>query len=345
MKRPALYILGILAIAVLSLVTDRVFRESDPPTILSDMRTQLREAEELLTHASPDSLARAADIYREVLKDNPEVAEALFGLARADLAAGRKWAGYWSLQRLLRVQENHAQALHLLGVGAAIEGRPREAIRYLEPLRETGPLDREQGVALAEALVETGRDADAETVYGDLLAEHPDDLELLRARGEIRSRLGRTRGAAEDLEPVVRADRNDLPIRLEFASLLLDLGRDDAAVPIVDDLAERRRGELSTPADSAALSVLQARLLEGGGAARASANQLENAVSIDPWNVPALELLAEARYELGNLEGAKEAGERFRQAKGARRGPGPTRKAAQQAVGAARFRSRPPGPR
>ena len=137
---------------------------------------------------------------------------------------------------------------------------------------------------LAALRVQQGRPADAEKLVAEVLAVNPRDSEALAIRGNLLLAKGDTSGAISDLRAVLRdqpaavgvarvlarayerngeqelaletlravAESNpkDAPLAMEFAGLLLDLGKAPDALPIAERIAK------DLPADFDAQSLL-----------------------------------------------------------------------------------------
>jgi len=77
-------------------------------------------------------LSEARKSYDLALKDDPKSADAVLGLARLDLLAGRVREAEAGFQRAARMAPNDAEVLHSLGQYYASQERWSEAVRWLD---------------------------------------------------------------------------------------------------------------------------------------------------------------------------------------------------------------------
>ena len=195
-------------------------------------------------------LERAREVFAALLVESPREPDILFALGilslqLEDLAAGRDY-----FTRLRESEERRDDAAYYLGRVEELDGKPEAASRWYDKVRGIHALDarirltrleaqggdvtkarerlrqlrdqnRKQAVLLylveAELLTEMGLDPEAMKVYDAALAAHPDDRELLYARG--------LHGAAmQRLEVVERDLRRLLELEPEHADALNALG-------------------------------------------------------------------------------------------------------------------------
>ena len=195
-------------------------------------------------------LERAREVFAALLVESPREPDILFALGilslqLEDLAAGRDY-----FTRLRESEERRDDAAYYLGRVEELDGKPEAASRWYDKVRGIHALDarirltrleaqggdvtkarerlrqlrdqnRKQAVLLylveAELLTEMGLNPEAMKVYDAALAAHPDDRELLYARG--------LHGAAmQRLEVVERDLRRLLELEPEHADALNALG-------------------------------------------------------------------------------------------------------------------------
>jgi tetratricopeptide (TPR) repeat protein len=119
-------------------------------------------------------------------------------------------------------------------------GRPELAINHLELFAARNPdAAVELGAARAELLVRLGLPEDAVAVYDELLAQHPDDVGILYARGMLHVELGQVDAAIADFEQVVAMYPDDPSALNALGYTLTDMtDRHDEALPLIQRALE-----------------------------------------------------------------------------------------------------------
>jgi Flp pilus assembly protein TadD len=282
----------------------------------ADLAALLDAAGDALARGTPEGKTEAAAKYREALARSPASTEARYGLGLAELESGRLWAGLWHFTRLQHESPGHAGALRRLGLVAYSQGRAEDAVEQLRLLAAVRPLDGEESAALADACNRINRFAEADSVLAAIV-DRPGAVpspRLLEARGYARWRLGRLEDAAADYARAKALGPRPAAAALHEALILADLGRVDEASSGLGTVTD---AEASAAGVYGGVVTLRNRLLlrRGPTSAFAAARaELEALLNEDPENVDALHLLAQVRRRLGDLAGAREAGERHRAA-------------------------------
>jgi tetratricopeptide (TPR) repeat protein len=244
---------------------------------------------------------------------SPAEVAARFDRARADLQAGRDWSGLWHLTRILHDDPRHVAALSGLGVLAYRQDRWEDVPTYLEPLAAVRPLEPDELLALADASNRLNRFAAAESLFIEFGRSRPAEAGVLVARGDARRNQGKLEAAAADYRQAIELDPRLDAARFALAGVLLDLNRAAEAKSVLARVPE------TTTAEPARLHLLRGRALvhpAGGSDFRKAAEELERCVEIEPDHVEALHLLMMARRELDDLDGARAAARRHREAAG-----------------------------
>ena len=164
---------------------------------------------------------------------------------------------------------------------------------------------------LAQALLESGRPAEAATAYETAVQLQPESADLRANLGQVYARLGRSAEAVEQGEAAVRLAPANGIARVNLAEALAQVGRVDEAVA---HLAEVRRlqpeaADVAQALADALVQQAQARVRQGRlDDARAA---VEEALRVMPGHVEAL-------FTRGNLAAATQdfapAAEDYRQA-------------------------------
>lgn len=100
----------------------------------------------------------------------------------------------------------HYQAQWGLASCDALDGRFEEAIARLRTLVQRYPLEGSHALRLGEMLQRAGRLAEAESVYSNLLEQHPDQFMAWLHRASIRLALGKKEEAVADVQAAQRLD-------------------------------------------------------------------------------------------------------------------------------------------
>lgn len=74
----------------------------------------------------------ARKVYKQLLRSEPEAVEPIVALAKCDLSAGRREDARVWIRRALAAERNHPEANALMGYLLVMEGRPAEAVPYLQ---------------------------------------------------------------------------------------------------------------------------------------------------------------------------------------------------------------------
>jgi len=204
-------------------IADEIRRSSKPPAA-SEAIARAERAIELLERGDPKAAAAEAAKAKALAPRSPSVREvlgmALYGLDRWEEAL-QELKAYKRMSR--RVDQNHLIADCLRALG-----RPAQAVPLAEEeLRVAGVPNEAKAEAVivaASALSDLGRHAEALAFLRrartrDEVAE-PYTLRLWYVTGEVLSRLGRSKDAAEQFRKIVRHD----PGAFDAAERLAQLG-------------------------------------------------------------------------------------------------------------------------
>jgi len=233
-----------------------------PPPV-TDLLTQARRL-----FAARDGACVA--LYRQVLAQDPDHAEALEALARisADIGAWDRAVALWArlaaarpthvpthlaladtrlkaddpagavaaLRTVAALDPAHGPALRHLGLLSRQLGRPRDTVRWCARWHHREPASGEACRALTAALLATGRQQDAARALRAGLRHRPEDHDLWLNLGRVCRRLGRMIEAAEALTKAVAGDATSTEALFFLGQTHKDLGRKDAAVEAFERL-------------------------------------------------------------------------------------------------------------
>lgn len=220
----------------------------------------------LLTQARARFRARddtCADLYRQVLANDPAHAEALdivarfasrngnhdealslreqlarvrpdtpgshIALGQARLRAGDLAGGITALRRALTLDPAHAAAISRLGFLARRRQQPAEAVRWFTRWHHVAPDDAEAPKALSTDLLTLNRVDLAAKALRSGLKNRQDDQELWFNLGLVLRRANRLPAAADALRRAVRLKDGDTVAWYHLASILRDMGQKEQA--------------------------------------------------------------------------------------------------------------------
>lgn len=189
-----------------------------------------------------------------------------------------------------RLPEDAAPDVRTAGPGTSIAAIAREPLP--PPLPD---------VIRVEALLDAGRDRDAERLGRETARRHPSSAAAETLLGSLALRSGDFERAREHLERAIALGGAGARTQFEYAMLLRDMKGPDALIE-----QSLRQAVAAEPGFSEAWLVLGNWLLAKGRAADA-APCLEKAASLDPQRSVAWEAWGRALLQLGDRQRAREA--------------------------------------
>ena len=182
-----------------------------------------------------------AEYERAIALDpaNPKMAPAYRNLGMTLLAKDPA-AAVEPLERAAEFQPQDPRAKWLLGTALERSGKIAPAIEQFQAAQKLDSQDVEISASLAYALLSAGRFQEAEAAYRATLSLHPDGAPLRQAQlGLANSLVGQKKldEAASEWGAYLQLAPNDIAVRIERASALVDLGRNDDALAELDRAA------------------------------------------------------------------------------------------------------------
>jgi len=144
------------------------------------------------------------------------------------------------LERAAELQPQDAQAKWLLGTALERSGKLGPAIEQFEAARKLDDHDVGINASLAYARLSAGRFAEAEAAYRATLALNPEGATLRQAHLGLANSLVEQKKLTEavpELAAYLELAPHDTAVRIERASALVDLGKDDDALEELDRAA------------------------------------------------------------------------------------------------------------
>lgn len=206
---------------------------------------------ELLAKA-PDA-AIAAFTKAIALHKSPRT---LFGLARAQLAAGKPAEAEVTAKSVLDSSKGHVAARTMLAsIAASTPEREKEALAHLEAVTQDAAVRANASSSeLVEVYVQLGRVhlmgsrvSQAQDAYGEALKLNPQAVAALVGSGELFYRAGRYSEAEARFESALRADADNIDAKVGTAKTWLRLERQKEAKDLLKKLKEAHPTEARVP--------------------------------------------------------------------------------------------------
>ena len=192
-----------------------------------------------LAHQRAGRLDEAEALYREVLRQQPDNADALHFLGVIFGQRGDAAAAVDAIRRATALRPD-APAFHSnLGKALVEAGDVEGGIASLRRALDLAPGYRVAQLRLGDALVRGGRASEAVVLYRDIRRDSPDDPEIASALAAVLRELGRHAEAVETLAPVTGRHPEIPQLANDLAVSLQALGRNGEAVGLWQALIER----------------------------------------------------------------------------------------------------------
>jgi len=177
--------------------------------------------------------------YEKAIALDPHMGKAYENLGLT-LLGSDPGAAVAPLEKAVELMPDEARAKWLLGIALEGTGKIDDALAKYEAAAKIDAQDPDIQNSLGFALLKTGRTDDAATVFQQVLATHPTGSTAAQThRGLAETFIAQKKleeGAAE-LEAYLEVVPDDARARVERASALLDLGKDDGALAELDRAA------------------------------------------------------------------------------------------------------------
>jgi tetratricopeptide (TPR) repeat protein len=192
--------------------------------------------------------ADAKGEYERAIALDPKMSAAYLNLGLTLLDSDPSGAAGF-LAKAADLTPQDARTKWLLGTALEKSGKPAEAIEQYEAARKLDDADFKIRLSLAHALLGAGRASDAEAEYRAALALHASDRELAQVHlglAEVLIAGKKLPEGASELALYLDSQPNDAKARLEHASVLFDLDKNDDALAELDRAAKNGPEDLGT---------------------------------------------------------------------------------------------------
>lgn len=200
--------------------------------------------------------------------------------ARISLAEGQYLQGIADLQRLVNAAPEFVQARMLLGTAHLSQGNLRQAERELAQVVTLAPDNLEARKLLARIRLQLDQPDAAIRVLTPALEKDSTDPELYSLLGTARLRGGERELGLDALEQGVRANPDDVSLRLDLAAAYFMDGRHDDAIRLLESTPPQQR--------SVRHQTLLLAAIAAGRGSRAATAEIDRLVRENPQNVDVL---------------------------------------------------------
>jgi tetratricopeptide (TPR) repeat protein len=187
-------------------------------------QTTAQLLEQGLYHHRQGDIPLAMERYTEVLRSDPENADALYYIAVVACQDGQFKQGVDLARRSLSFNPRQARAHNLVGQALDRLGEPLEAIKSLD---QAIALDPDLAAAhgnRANILVDAGMPLEALKSFDRAIALDPTSAPDLVNRGALLEELGRPQEALKNYDQAIVCDPHFAGVHANRASVLKDLG-------------------------------------------------------------------------------------------------------------------------
>lgn len=207
----------------------------------------------------PETLGLAIEQYKEIVRLDPEDAEAYLWLARLYGMQNRHDEAEKILRSLLAVQPGHTQGLQFLAQLLLDAGRGREAIALLKEETESGDAGAHMVALLGEAYAQTNDLARAEQAYRRATLLEPSEPAYRQRLARTLSDRGKSDEAIEQYRKLVEANPRDAESFLRLAQEYRKQGKLDEAEQNVVQARQLAPGSLEVIYNEALIYESQGR--------------------------------------------------------------------------------------
>ncbi len=248
------------------------------------------------SQAAAGNLDRAARLFQEVLKQDPDNVAALQGLTDALVAQGHWQVAIEPLQHLDQLQPNDADRLFQLGQMESWQSDHRDqALALLKRATELDPSNLQYQKYYAQVLSwNAATRPEAMKIYQQGLRQSPNDMDLLMVYAEMLSWNRATRAEAMDCyKKALAQDPRNVRALSGEAQLFSWSGHSSQAMGIYSQI-------LSQDTTNVAALRGEAQILGWRGDYRHALNLAQQAHALDGSDPATTLELAQAEYDLGH---------------------------------------------
>lgn len=223
--------LGLMGLGAFSFMTTC---SGPTATAVGAMRLEAQEGhQELFREAEArrqaGELEKARDLYRQVIRRNPDFVSAYRFLAETLLRLGESREAVRILEEARERLGEQADLLRVLGVAYGPEGRISDSVRTLRRLLEIEPRNPTAWANLGASLEQLGKLAEARKAFERALELEPSLLFARSRLGRLLLMAGDLRSARAHLERALQLDPASTDARYQLSQVLRAEGQDEKA--------------------------------------------------------------------------------------------------------------------
>jgi tetratricopeptide (TPR) repeat protein len=268
-------------------------RVTDNPAGLTDLNLQYTLGR-LYTRAGQAD--KAIQALTRVVNENPLSVQGRLSLAQAYVVAHDMNNAIRALEEIV---DDEPRVANMLGQFQEQAGRLKDAADSYTKALTVAPNSRELKVRRIAALLAAKDFQRAADFAGQAQMQHPDDLRFPQLRAQALQQMGDPGRAITVLEPVARANPNDVTTQLSLADLYSNAGRKSDAERTVRQLVAIE------PGNADALNYLGYLLADRGQQLDEAIRLVRRALDIEPNNPNYLDSLGWAYYRRGDYDQAE----------------------------------------
>lgn len=175
-------------------------------------------------------LEQARQSFAKALGLDPELPDALFGMAASLHASGRPSDAIFYYLVYLRERTEDVRAMIYLAGAYQATGQPAEAVELFERALSLSPGNPEVHGLYGRTLYELGRIDEARTHLLRATELGSTDSDVHRVLGLTQMAAGQVEAGRDELERAVKSDPSSVAARIELATKLIDDGRAEEAL-------------------------------------------------------------------------------------------------------------------
>jgi len=158
-------------------------------------------------------------------------------LGQEQFKAGEYHKARIAFKDALHYDEKFASAYIMIAESYLAESREEDAAEYFKKLVENVPCEAYRVIhRMEQTMFNLGRFSGIESIYREILAACPDDVDVLLALADIAEKRGDVRAAIDTLSPVLGYERRDVVAVAKLAELYLSNGQQNKAREVLSSV-------------------------------------------------------------------------------------------------------------